>query len=39
MGHQDALDLLKETIDEEETADERLTELAETIANERAEQG
>jgi len=39
MGHQDALDLLKQSIDEEETADERLTELAETIANERAEQG
>ena len=39
MGHQDALDLLKQTIEEEETTDERLTELAETIANERAEQG
>jgi len=39
MGHQEALDLLKETIDEEETTDERLTELAESIANERAEQG
>ena len=39
MGHQDALDLLKQTIEEEETTDERLTEFAETIANERAEQG
>ena len=39
MGHQDALDLLKQSIEEEETTDERLTELAETIANERAEQG
>ena len=38
MGHQDALDLLKQTIDEEETTDERLTELAETLANPQAEQ-
>jgi ferritin-like metal-binding protein YciE len=38
MGHQDALDLLKQSIEEEETTDERLTELAESIANERAEQ-
>ena len=38
MGHQDALDLLKQNIDEEETTDERLTELAESLANQRAEQ-
>ena len=39
MGHQEALELLKQTIDEEETTDERLTELAESLANQRAEQG
>jgi ferritin-like metal-binding protein YciE len=39
MGHREALDLLKESIDEEETTDERLTELAESLANQRAEQG
>ena len=39
MDHQDALDFLKQNIDEEEATDERLTELAESIANERAEQG
>ena len=39
MDHQDALDLLKQSIEEEETTDERLTELAETVANQRAEQG
>jgi len=38
MGHPDALDLLKQTIDEEETTDERLTELAESLANPQAEQ-
>jgi ferritin-like metal-binding protein YciE len=38
MGHQEALDLLKQNIDEEETTDERLTELAESLANQRAEQ-
>jgi len=38
MGHQDALDLLKQSIDEEETTDERLTELAESLANPQAEQ-
>jgi ferritin-like metal-binding protein YciE len=38
MGHDDALDLLKQSIDEEETTDERLTELAESLANQRAEQ-
>lgn len=39
MGHQEALELLKENIDEEEMTDERLTELAESLANQRAEQG
>jgi len=39
MGHQDALDLLKQSIEEEEATDERLTELAESLANQRAEQG
>ena len=39
MGHTDALQLLKQTIEEEETTDERLTELAESLANQRAEQG
>ena len=38
MGHHEALELLKETIEEEETTDERLTELAEGLANLRAEQ-
>jgi ferritin-like metal-binding protein YciE len=38
MGCDEALELLKENIDEEETADERLTELAEGWANPRAEQ-
>jgi ferritin-like metal-binding protein YciE len=39
MGHDEALELLKQTIDEEETTDERLTELAESLANPQAEQG
>ncbi len=38
MGHDDALDLLKETLDEEKTADEKLTEIAEGIANTQAEE-
>jgi ferritin-like metal-binding protein YciE len=38
MGHHDALEFLKQNIDEEETTDERLTELAESLANIRAEQ-
>jgi ferritin-like metal-binding protein YciE len=37
MGHEEALELLKQNIDEEETTDERLTELAESLANQRAE--
>jgi ferritin-like metal-binding protein YciE len=39
MGQDDALELLKQTLEEEETTDERLTELAESLANQRAEQG
>jgi ferritin-like metal-binding protein YciE len=39
MGHRDALDLLKQSIDEEEMTDERLSELAESLANQRAEEG
>lgn len=38
MGHDEALELLKQNIDEEETTDERLTEIAESRANQRAEQ-
>jgi ferritin-like metal-binding protein YciE len=38
MGHDEALELLKQNIDEEEIADERLTEIAESLANQRAEQ-
>jgi ferritin-like metal-binding protein YciE len=37
MGHEEALDLLKENIDEEEAADEKLTQIAESVANLRAE--
>lgn len=33
MGHHDALTLLKETLDEEKAADEKLTEIAESEAN------
>jgi ferritin-like metal-binding protein YciE len=39
LGHTDALQLLKQNIEEEETTDKRLTELAESLANQRAEQG
>ena len=38
MGHEEALDLLKENLDEEEGADEKLTQIAESSANWRAEQ-
>ena len=38
MGHDEALELLKQNIDEEETTDQRLTEIAESLANQRAEQ-
>jgi ferritin-like metal-binding protein YciE len=37
MGHEDALRLLRQTEEEESTADEKLTEVAENIANERAQ--
>jgi ferritin-like metal-binding protein YciE len=39
MGHNDALELLKQTLEEEKAADEKLTEVAETVANTQAEQG
>jgi ferritin-like metal-binding protein YciE len=38
IGNEEALDLLKETMDEEESTDERLTDLAETCINEEATQ-
>src|SRR4051812_31444924 len=38
MGHDEALKLLRQTEEEESAADEKLTEVAENIANERAEQ-
>ena len=37
MGHSEAVNLLSETLDEEKAADEKLTEIAETMANEEAE--
>jgi ferritin-like metal-binding protein YciE len=37
MGHDEALTLLKETIGEEKAADEKLTEVAESAANAKAE--
>jgi len=37
MGHSDAVELLQETLDEESAADEKLTEIAESLANEKAE--
>ena len=37
MGHDDALKLLRQTEEEEADADEKLTEIAENIANERAQ--
>src|SRR3954462_15429556 len=37
MGHDEALKLLKQTEEEESAADEKLTEVAETIANQRAQ--
>lgn len=39
MGHNDALELLRETLEEEKAADEKLTEIAETVANTQAEEG
>ena len=38
MGHDEVLQLLKQTMGEEESADERLTEIAESLANEEAQQ-
>src|SRR4051812_17869722 len=37
MGHDEALKLLKQTEEEESAADEKLTEVAETIANQKAQ--
>jgi len=37
MGHDEALQLLRQTEEEESAADEKLTEIAETIANQRAQ--
>ncbi len=39
LDYQEALELLKETLMEEKAADETLTEIAETVANIRAEEG
>jgi len=39
MGHNDALELLRQTLEEEKAADEKLTEIAESAANTQAEQG
>ena len=38
MGHGEALELLKENMAEEEATDEKLTQIAESLANQRAEQ-
>ena len=37
MGHEEALQLLKQNLDEEEAADEKLTSVAESVANQRAQ--
>jgi ferritin-like metal-binding protein YciE len=37
MGHDEALKLLRQTQEEEVAADEKLTEVAETVANQRAQ--
>lgn len=37
MGHEEAVEILQQTLDEENAADEKLTEIAESIANERAQ--
>ena len=37
MGHDEAADLLRQNQDEEEAADEKLTSIAESLANERAQ--
>lgn len=37
MGHSEAVELLEQTLEEEKAADEKLTEVAESIANQEAE--
>jgi len=37
MGHTEAAETLSETLEEEKAADEKLTSIAESIANEKAE--
>jgi len=37
MGHDEAVDLLEETLEEEKTADDKLTSIAESIANQKAQ--
>jgi ferritin-like metal-binding protein YciE len=37
MGHEEAVELLKATLEEESAADQKLTEIAESLANETAE--
>jgi ferritin-like metal-binding protein YciE len=37
MGHEQAIELLQETLEEEKAADEKLTSVAESIANEKAQ--
>jgi ferritin-like metal-binding protein YciE len=37
MGHDEAMQLLRQTLDEEEAADEKLTSVAESVANQRAQ--
>ncbi len=39
LGHDDAAELLEETLNEEKETDQKLTELAETVLNEQAKQG
>jgi ferritin-like metal-binding protein YciE len=38
MGHQEAVELLQQTLEEENATDEKLTSIAETLANQKAEQ-
>ena len=37
MGHDEAVELLEETLEEEKAADEKLTSIAESVANQRAQ--
>ena len=39
MGHHEAVELLQETLEEEKIADEKLTSVAESIANQKAQAG